>query len=94
MQYMYIKPDKCQMSECYNYSPAVLHAGSVVSCIVPLRTLQSLRHLCRRVPARDDIESFRLKMILRYVHVSACIRTYACVHNSMHRSACCSVRHF
>lgn len=29
--------------------------------------VQSLRHLCRRVPAREDIESFRLKMILRWV---------------------------
>ncbi len=27
--------------------------------------MKSLRHLCRRVPAREDIESFRLKMILR-----------------------------
>ena len=29
--------------------------------------MKSLRHLCRRVPAREDIESFRLKMILRFV---------------------------
>ena len=31
---------------------------------------QSLRHMCRRMPAREDIEqieSFRLKMILRWV---------------------------
>ena len=31
--------------------------------------MKSLRHLCRRVPAREDIESFRLKMILRWVRV-------------------------
>lgn len=28
--------------------------------------LQSLRHLCQRVSTREDIETFRLKMILRY----------------------------
>ena len=33
--------------------------------------MKSLRHLCRRVPAREDIESFRLKMILRWVRVRA-----------------------
>ena len=31
--------------------------------------VQSLRHLCRRVEGREDIESFRLKMILRFAHV-------------------------
>lgn len=34
---------------------------------LPPSLSQSLRHLCRRVPAREDIESFRLKMILRLV---------------------------
>ena len=45
--------------------------------------LQSLRHLCRRVEGREDIESFRLKMILRYIHVyiHVCIYyMYVCIH--------------
>lgn len=33
--------------------------------------MKSLRHLCRRVPAREDIESFRLKMILRLLQISS-----------------------
>ena len=32
-------------------------------------SVQSLRHLCRRVEGREDIESFRLKMILRYAYM-------------------------
>ena len=31
---------------------------------------QSLRHLCQRIPGREDIETFRLKMVLRYDYCS------------------------
>ena len=31
--------------------------------------LQSLRHLCSIIPGRDDIETFRLKMILRLLQI-------------------------
>jgi len=33
--------------------------------------MKSLRHLCRRIPAREDIESFRLKMILRLLQIAS-----------------------
>ena len=39
--------------------------------------LQSLRHLCQRVSTREDIETFRLKMILRYrVFRAVCVHVY------------------
>jgi hypothetical protein len=41
--------------------------------------MKSLRHLCRRVPAREDIESFRLKMILRLV---LCVKAGAWIRHS------------
>ncbi|XP_064393950.1 probable ubiquitin carboxyl-terminal hydrolase FAF-X [Halichondria panicea] len=33
--------------------------------------MKSLRHLCRRIPAREDIETFRLKMILRLLQIAS-----------------------
>ena len=50
-----------------------IHMVYICICgLHPPFLLQSLRHLCRRVPAREDIESFRLKMILRLVGDLVC----------------------
>jgi ubiquitin carboxyl-terminal hydrolase 9/24 len=33
--------------------------------------MKSLRHLCKRIPGREDIETYRLKMILRLLQISS-----------------------
>ena len=74
------------------YAHVHLHA-QFVSTVLPLSPflccVQSLRHLCRRMEGREDIESFRLKMILRFVSCPLLSSVCFSFANSLSLSADC-----